>query len=216
MTSKKAAIPEFSDVLIDAMQHEVSEELFSLESPSLLAIRFKGRVRVNPSRIIAGSGQIVFTPPKKLADAEGYDASGGIFAGYEGSGRILVAADGKEIFLYRMRKDEHFGIAAHAALAVDEKADMSAFAVALPGPEQRVWRAAIISGPTYLAFATCGPMRPVSVRLDAPVFVKPGYVVGWTVGMQVEAKGRSLADARLSFSGQGTVFVQSRADISVE
>ena len=212
MTPKKVAIPEFSDVLIDAMHHEASEELFSLEAPSLLAIRFKDRVRVNPARIIAGSGQIVFTPPKKLADRDGFDASGGVFGGYEGAGRILVAADGKEISIYRMRKDEHFGVSSHCVLAVDDKAEVNGFAVALPGPENHLWTAAIVSGPTYIAYCSRGPMRPVAVRPDAPVFVKPGFVVGWTVGMQVDAKGKSIADSRLSFSGQGTVFVQSAPD----
>jgi hypothetical protein len=212
MTAKKTATPEFSDVLIDAMHHEVAEDLFTLESSSLLAVRFTGRVRVHPARIIAGSGQIVFTPPKKLADADGYDVSGGVFGGYEGTGRILVAADGKDIYVYRMRKDEHFGVAAHAILAVDAKADLSAFTVTLPGPEAKVWQAVVVSGPTYIAFASRGPMRPLAVKLDAPVFVKPGFVVGWTIGMQVEAKGKGIADSRLSFTGQGTVFVQGSAD----
>lgn len=210
MSGKKPQ--EFAEILIDAMHHEESEDLFSLESPALLAIRFKGRVRVNPARIIGGTGEIRVTPVKKLADAEGYDISGGVFAGYEGSGRVLAADDGKDIFIYRMRKDEHFGVAHHAIIAVDDKADVSAFAVALPGGEGKVWNAVVISGPTYMAFASHGPMRPVRVKPDSPVFVRPGFVVGWTIGLQVESKGKGVADARLSFSGQGSVFIQGEAD----
>lgn len=207
-----AAAPEFSEILIDAMHHEASDELFSLESPSLLAIRLRERVRVNPAYVIGGSGKIVVTPPRRLADADGFDVSGGVFAGYEGAGRILVAADGKTIAIRRMRKDEHIGLSARCAIAVEDKSETTAFSVALPGPEGKVWRAAIISGPARIAYASHGPMRPMPVRPDSPAFVKPGFVVGWTIGLQVEAKGRSAEDSRLSFSGQGTVFIQSSPD----
>lgn len=202
---------EFSTMLVEAMHHEVSDDVLSLESPKLLAVRFRNRVRIRPSAIIAGSGKIVFTPPGKLATAEGHDASGGgIFAGYEGDGRILAAADGKNITVMRMRNDESFGFAGQALLATDDKATLDEIPVAIPAGG--VWPAVMVTGPTFVAYASHGPIRPVAVRPDAPVFVRPGFVIGWTIGMTVEAKGAKVADTRLSFSGTGQVFVQGAAE----
>jgi uncharacterized protein (AIM24 family) len=201
---------EFSAMLVDAMQHEVSDDTFSLESSKLLAVRFRNRVRVRPSRIVAGCGKIVYTPPGKLATPEGHDASGGgVFAGYEGDGRILAADDGKDITIMRMRNDESFGFAGHAVIAVDDKAAIDEIPVAIPAGG--VWHAVMVTGPTYLAYSSHGPIRPIAVKPEAPVFVRPGFVIGWTIGMTVEAKGAKLADTRLSFTGTGQVFVQGAA-----
>lgn len=206
--SKKPA--EFAAMLVDAMHHEISEETLSLESPNLLAVRFQKRVRVRPSRIVAGSGRIVYTAPNRLATSEGIDASGGgVFAGYEGDGRMLVADDGKNITVMRMRADESFGFAAHAVLAVDDKATVDEIPVGIPAGG--TWHAMMVTGPTHLAFASHGPIRPIAVRPDSPVFVRPGFVIGWTIGMTVEAKGAKVADTRLSFAGSGQVFVQGAA-----
>lgn len=205
--SKK--LVEFSALLVDAMHREISEELFELESPSLLAIRFQKRVRVRPSRIVAGAGRIGYTPPTRLATPEGYDASGGIFAGYEGDGRILVADEGKDITIMRMRNDETFGFAAHAVLAVDDKAAVDDISVGIPAGG--LWHAVMVTGPTFVAFSSAGPISPMPVTPESPVFVRPGFVVGWTIGMTVEAKGAKLSDTRLSFSGTGQVFVQGAA-----
>ncbi len=196
-------------MLVDAMHREVSEDLFSLETPGVLAIRFQKRVRVRPSRIVAGAGKIGYTPPSKLATTEGFDASGGIFAGYEGDGRILVADEGKDITVMRMRNDESFGFAANAVLAVDDKATVDDISVGIPAGG--LWHAVMVTGPTFVAYSSAGPVTPIAVTPDSPVFVRPGFVVGWTIGMLVEAKGAKLADTRLSFTGTGQVFIQSAA-----
>ena len=168
-------------------------------------------MRVRPSRIVAGSGRIVFTPPGKLASPEGYDASGGgVFSGYEGDGRILVADDAKDVSVIRMRNDESFGIAAHAVLAVDEKATVDDVSIGVPAGG--VWHALMITGPALVALGSHGPIRPIAVKPDAPVFVKPGYVIGWTIGMALETKGAKPADTRICFTGTGQVFVQGAAD----
>lgn len=205
---------EFATMLVDAMHHEPSQEVFSNESPRLLAVRLSGgRVRIRPSCIVAGAGRFSYTPPSRLTTPEGVDASaGGVFGGYEGDGRVMLADPGKEITILRMRNDESFGVAAHALIAVEDRAVVDPIPVA--SPATGAWNALMVTGPTFVALATHGAIRPFQVSPQAPALVKPGYVVGWTIGLTVEMKGYKPADARLSFSGTGCVFVSGAPDES--
>ena len=211
-TSRPAASsPSLAEFAGAALLREVPEGAFALVAPDLLAVTVNGRLRARAESVVAGSGSLRITPASRFASLAGKDASGGVLAGIDGRGRVLLADGGRRITLLLLKPDEALGVAPHSLLAVEDAVSVSALPVRIPLPKPVEWHAVVVSGPGRLAFLSRGEPHVIRVTPDLPLFVRAGAALAWSAGLVPVGRAGSAGDARVAFSGDGFVFVQSGA-----
>lgn len=202
------APPSLSDFVAERFHRASPAESFSLIAPDLLSVEVNGRLRARAESLVAGSGRLGITPASRFGSLAAKDASGGVLAGIDGRGRVLLADGGKRITLLTLRPDESLGLAPHAMLAMEDSVSINAWPVRLPLAKPVDWHGVLVRGPGRVAFSSRGEPQLVRVTGDQPLFVRPGSAVAWSAGLSLTGRAGS-ADARVAFVGTGFVFIQT-------